>query len=115
MACVFFLPLLVQDVLDLVDQSWLSIIGTSVAVVARDTLLPRLVLGDGVVFGCAFSAGKCGVTTRTVGIGLESTVRVVVCSFAYSGWVGSEVFVGGTELRSEISPSAIGELRGSWR
>ena len=71
MACVFFLPLLVQDVLDLVDQSWLSIIGTSVAVVARDTLLPRLVLGDGVVFGCAFPAGKCGVTTGTVGIGLE--------------------------------------------
>lgn len=56
-------------------------------------------LSDGVLVVVTLSTGQGRVTARTIGVGLEVSIVIVVGTLAGSAWVGSEILVGCTELR----------------
>jgi hypothetical protein len=89
--------LLVQDLLDLLDQT-LLLVGT-VGAVSTSTVLVSLGLSNGVVLGGTLSTSQGAVTTGTIGVGLEVSVVIGVSALASSAGVGSELVVLGSELR----------------
>lgn len=104
-----FHVILLESVLDLFDQSRLLSIGMSIGMTTgMATILPRFRLGNRIVLDSTLSTGQCGMSTGTLGVGLEQTVGVVVSAFTPSVGVGSKVLVGGTELR-DISTDAAWE------
>jgi hypothetical protein len=90
------LRLLVQDLLDLLDQT-LLLVGT-VGAVSTSTVLVSLGLSNGVVLGGTLSTSQGAVTTGTIGVGLEVSVVIGVGALAGSAGVGSELVVLGSEL-----------------
>lgn len=90
--CLTTRLLLVEDLLDLLDQTLLLVI------LGTGTVLTRLGLSNGVVFGSTLSTSQGAVTRWAIGVGLVVSIIVGVGTLASSARVGSELRVLSTKL-----------------
>jgi hypothetical protein len=88
----------VEGVLDLLHESLLLVLALGAVGTVGAVGTSGAGLSNRVVLGSTLSTGQGSVATWTRGVLLEVGVGIVVSSLTSSGWVGSKVFVGCSEL-----------------